>query len=511
MSLFDELAADLEESGPGFFEAENEVNKTEDADDGDMDIDFDEAEDDDSVFNVAKLNKTQHFVNVMEGIKKYENQNDIKIGVADSDPQYKLIVDANNLAMEVDNEIVIIHKYCKDKYKKRFPELEDLVVFPMSYIRIIKEIQNNLDDIQKYNDALSEVISGSEVMVVTMAASSTRGKPLTDDELKLVMEACQLAEELVESKMTILTYVESKMEVIAPNISAIIGASIAARILGTAGGLKSLVRMPACNILVLGSHKKTLSGFSSANIENHTGFIYHSDLVLQNLPVDLRRKGARLVANKITLAARIDSALTRHDSSRGEAFREEILKKFDKWQEPPPVKQLKALPAPKEVARKKRGGRRYRNMKERLGMTEMHKQANRMTFGEIEQDAYQDDIGFSVGQLGKKGSGRIRQAQVDGKTKVRISKSMQQKLNKANNRVPGGMSTISSRYGGKSTVRNGGKSTIRDAKSGMASTVAFTPLKGIEIVTPDASQVKAMEDGTTTYFSKNSSFVGLMK
>ena len=49
----------------------------------------------------------------MEGIKKYENQNDIKIGVADSDPQYKLIVDANNLAMEVDNEIVIIHKYCK--------------------------------------------------------------------------------------------------------------------------------------------------------------------------------------------------------------------------------------------------------------------------------------------------------------------------------------------------------------------------------------------------------------
>merc|ERR1719354_1061238 len=115
-----------------FFEAENEAeNKTEDVEDGDMDIDFDAAEDDDSVFNVAKLNNTQHFVNVMEGIKKYENQNDIKIGVADSDPQYKLIVDANNLAMEVDNEIVIIHKYCKDKYKKRFPELEDLVVFPM--------------------------------------------------------------------------------------------------------------------------------------------------------------------------------------------------------------------------------------------------------------------------------------------------------------------------------------------------------------------------------------------
>merc|ERR1712183_472365 len=441
MSLADELVADLEDGGlEGINQIETNgvaVDGIDDHDDDDMDIDFDKQGETDSkgIQSVARLVCSSHFQYVMNGIDKYQSDNNISVGVSDADPQYKLIVDANNLAMEIDNEIVIIHKYCKDKYKKRFPELEDLVVFPMSYIRIIKEIQNNLDDISKYNDALSEVISGSEVMVVTMAASSTRGKLLTDDELSMLMEACQLAEELVESKLTILTYVESKMEIIAPNISAIVGASIAARILGTAGGLKSLVRMPSCNILVLGAQKKTLSGFSSANIENHTGFVYHSDLVQQNLTVDLKRKGATLVANKITLAARIDSALTSHSSAKGEAFREEILKKFDKWQEPAPVKQLKALPAPKEVARKKRGGRRYRNMKERLGMTEMHKQANRMTFGEIEQDAYQDDIGLSVGQLGKKGSGRIRQAQVDSKTEVRISKSMQQKLNKANNRV----------------------------------------------------------------------------
>lgn len=51
-------------------------------------------------------------------------------------------------------------------------------------------------------------------------------------------------------------------------------------------------------------------------------------------------------------------------------------------------------------------------MKERLGMTEMRKQANRMTFGEIEDEAYQQNLGFSLGQLGKKGAGRIRAAQV---------------------------------------------------------------------------------------------------
>ncbi len=43
----------------------------------------------------------------------------------------------------------------------------------------------------------------------------------------------------------------------------------------------------------------------------------------------------------------------------------------------------------------------------------------------IEDDAYQEDLGFSLGQLGKSGSGRVRQAQVNDSTKARISKSLQ--------------------------------------------------------------------------------------
>lgn len=43
----------------------------------------------------------------------------------------------------------------------------------------------------------------------------------------------------------------------------------------------------------------------------------------------------------------------------GYDMKEEIERKFDKWQEPPPVKQVKPLPAPLDGQRKKRGGRRY--------------------------------------------------------------------------------------------------------------------------------------------------------
>lgn len=45
----------------------------------------------------------------------------------------------------------------------------------------------------------------------------------------------------------------------------------------------------------------------------------------------------------------------------GYDLKEEIERKFDKWQEPPPVKQVKPLPAPLDGQRKKRGGRRCRH------------------------------------------------------------------------------------------------------------------------------------------------------
>ena len=47
------------------------------------------------------------------------------------------------------------------------------------------------------------------------------------------------------------------------------------------------------------------------------------------------------------------------------------------------MKAVKALPAPIEASRKKRGGRRVRKMKERYATTDYRKLANRMNFGEV--------------------------------------------------------------------------------------------------------------------------------
>ena len=45
-------------------------------------------------------------------------------------------------------------------------------------------------------------------------------------------------------------YVSSRMNVLAPNLSAIVGTTTAAKLLGVAGGLTALAKMPSCNVHV---------------------------------------------------------------------------------------------------------------------------------------------------------------------------------------------------------------------------------------------------------------------
>lgn len=62
---------------------------------------------------------------------------------------------------------------------------------------------------------------------------------LNEEELKQLEDACDMALELNQSKHKIYEYVESRMSFIAPNLSIIVGASTAAKIMGERGKKKN--------------------------------------------------------------------------------------------------------------------------------------------------------------------------------------------------------------------------------------------------------------------------------
>ncbi|KAA3678613.1 U4/U6 small nuclear ribonucleoprotein PRP31 [Paragonimus westermani] len=447
----------------------------------------------------AKLRSSEKLARVMSELDRFSKQlKREKIhGPVESDPEYQCIVEANNLMVEIDNEINIIHKYVRDLYSRRFPELESLVPGCLDYLKMVLVLGNEILERSKQTDLLASFLTPATIMVVSVTASTTQGSPLDADQLQRITDACTMAIELQEMRVTTLTYVESRMSFFAPNTSILVGASTAAKLMGHAGGLTALTKMPSCNILVLGAQKRLLSGFSNSSTLPHTGYIYNAEVV-QKLPPDLRQKAARLLANKVALAARVDLFHESTDGHIGEKLMLEVERKFDKWLEPPPVKTVKALPAPIEPPAKKRGGRRYRKMKERLGMSELRRSANRIQFGEISDDAYQSDLGFSLGSLGQRGiAGRLRAPQADSKTKARVSKALQHKLSRF-----GGMSTMPTTALGVTTW--GGNSTVRRQVAGTSSSIAFTPLQGLEIVNPQAAE--KMVETSNKYFSSTSGF-----
>ncbi|XP_031819322.1 LOW QUALITY PROTEIN: U4/U6 small nuclear ribonucleoprotein Prp31 [Sarcophilus harrisii] len=478
MSLADELLADLEEAAEeeegGSFGEEEEEPPIEDVQE-EMQLDLSG----DSVKSIAKLWDSKMFAEIMVKIEEYVSKQAkarTVTGPVEAAPEYRVIVDANNLTVEIENELNIIHKFIRDKYSKRFPELESLVPNALDYIRTVKELGNSLDKC-KNNETLQQILTNATIMVVSVTASTTQGQQLSEEELERLEEACDMALELnAKTQFRVWSRMSSSAQ---PPPS-----GPAAKIMGVAGGLTNLSKMPACNIMLLGAQRKTPPGFPPTRAPH--GYIYHSDIV-QSLPPVRTPAAAPVPCAEGAVSTRDGIAPSSPEGKVGYDLKDEIERKFDKWQEPPPVKQVKPLPAPLDGQRKKRGGRRYRKMKERLGLTEIRKQANRMSFGEIEEDAYQEDLGFSLGHLGKSGSGRVRQTQVNEATKARISKTLQRTLQ-------------------KQSVVYGGKSTIRDRSSGTASSVAFTPLQGLEIVNPQAAEKKVAE-ANQKYFSSMAEFL----
>lgn len=298
---------------------------------------------------------------VEDALLKGMDNNPNKVIVLEDDPEYQLIVECNQLSVDIENEIVIIHNFIRDKYRLKFPELESLVHHPIDYARVVKKIGNEMD--LTLVD-LEGLLPSAIIMVVSVTASTTSGKPLPEEVLQKTSDACDRALVLDSAKKKVLDFVESRMGYIAPNLSAIVGSAVAAKLMGTAGGLSALAKMPACNVQLLGAKRKTLAGFSTATSQFRVGYIEQTE-VFQSTPPSLRMRACRLLAAKSTLTARVDSTRGDPTGNTGRMFREEIRKKIEKWQEPPPAKQPKPLPVPDSEPKKKRGGRRLRKMKER--------------------------------------------------------------------------------------------------------------------------------------------------
>lgn len=171
---------------------------------------------------------------------------------------------------------------------------------------------------------------------------------------------------------------------------------------------------------------------------------------------------------------RIPSAI---DDTEGCRLRSEILSKLDKLQEPDKARTKRALPAPIEVKKARRGGKRVRAQRARLETTELQKAANRQQtefIGEYGDSA----MGMAVGNVA---SGRIE--------------GMRKKAVKS-----GFLKTH-----GTGSSGGGGSGGSSGATGGLSSSLVFTPVQGLELVDPEAKK-RRLEEVNAKWFG-NSGFM----
>ena len=167
-------------------------------------------------------------------------------------------------------------------------------------------------------------LPNSTLMSVTVSFSASTGRQLSDKELAEVMKHCEDVVSLDHDKSRMLNYLESRMALIAPNVSAINGTRVTAKLIAAAGGIQELARIPACNIQVLGAQKKALNGLSTASAQLHRGYLQEVDIAA-TAPPQFSIQIVRMLATKSALAARVDACGTCPSGKEGKKLREGIL------------------------------------------------------------------------------------------------------------------------------------------------------------------------------------------
>ncbi|HLD07015.1 MAG TPA: hypothetical protein VJC16_05810 [Candidatus Nanoarchaeia archaeon] len=100
-------------------------------------------------------------------------------------------------------------------------------------------------------------------------------------------------------------YLTSAMERSCRNIAALAGASLGAQLILRAGSLKRLASLPASTIQLLGAEKALFRHLRSGAKSPKHGIIHEHPLVGQ-APAAQRGRMARILADKIAIAARVD-------------------------------------------------------------------------------------------------------------------------------------------------------------------------------------------------------------
>ena len=208
------------------------------------------------------------------------------------------------------------------------------------------ELQEVLSQ-EKYVDAVADDGARDAILSKMGSEMDSIGADIDEEDLRSIQDLAEALRSGVRARKDIERYVDTRMRSVAPNVAAVAGPLIGARLIMHAGSLRRLASMPSGTVQLLGAEKAMFRHLKKKTRPPKHGILFQHSLV-HTAPGWQRGPIARALASKISMAARAD-AYTRNDISA--SLLEQLDARVDEIR-----KQRKA--PPKRSTGKRRKGRK---------------------------------------------------------------------------------------------------------------------------------------------------------
>ncbi|CAM42155.1 putative nucleolar RNA binding protein [Leishmania braziliensis MHOM/BR/75/M2904] len=242
-----------------------------------------------------------------------EQLNQTALGLAHNLNRYKLkfspdkvdmmVVQAVSLLEDLDKEINKYAMRTREWYGWHFPELGKIVNDNVAYCKIVLAMKTrfNARDTD-FSDFLEEEMEQK----VKEAAMVSMGTEIAEEDIENISRLCSEVVAASKYREQLSTYLSSRMQTIAPNLTTMVGEQIGARLIQKAGSLLTLAKYPSSTVQILGAEKALFRALKQRQATPKYGILYNASVVAKAAPA---QKGtmSRVLAAKASLSARIDS------------------------------------------------------------------------------------------------------------------------------------------------------------------------------------------------------------
>lgn len=167
-----------------------------------------------------------------------------------------MIIQSIALLDQLDKDVNTFCMRIREWYSYHFPELIKIVGDNLLFAKCVKVIKNRKEMPQGIQDTLEEIVMDSgKAKAVIDASKSSMGMDISVIDLINIEKFADRVIALAEYRKELVVYLHTKMEFVAPNLAALIGDTVGARLISHAGSLTNLAKYPASTVQILGAEK----------------------------------------------------------------------------------------------------------------------------------------------------------------------------------------------------------------------------------------------------------------